>query len=212
MKLPSMSRLGWNSSQPRSSLGLYPSLWATAAATAAAELNSMSSCAGRLAEVRARVLLSRGARAGRDRLAGRLAVLRGFGADGDGAGEPAAMSSARTNRPPPPEPPGTYFLFLNGGSSWSWSLSTLPRERTGTRAERELRGVVGLEDIASIGVGIGIGVVWWMGMGINSRKAACELRMRMRMRVQMRDARVVKGRRGSLDDGSQWWYASEGTR
>src|SRR3569833_1101802 len=43
MKVPSISRFGWNSSQPRSSLGLYPSLWTTAAATAAAEPNCSSS-------------------------------------------------------------------------------------------------------------------------------------------------------------------------
>lgn len=138
-----MSRLGWNSSQPRSSRGLYPSLWATAAATAAAELNSMSSCVERFAEVRARVLLSRGARVVvRDRAVGLRAALRGLG--GDGPAVPSS-SSASTNRPPPPGPPGTYFLFFNGGSSSSCEWR--PRERTGTRPERELRGVVGRDDM-----------------------------------------------------------------
>lgn len=139
-----MSRLGWNSSQLRSSRGLYPSLWATAAATAAAELNSMSSWVERFAEVRARVLLSRGARVVRDRAVGLRAVARGLGGDGPAG---VSSSSASTNLPPPPGPPGTYFLFLSGGSSSSCDWR--PRDRTGTRPERELRGVVGLEDMES---------------------------------------------------------------
>jgi hypothetical protein len=43
MNVASISRLGWNSSQPRSSRGLYPSLWTTAATTAAVELYRISS-------------------------------------------------------------------------------------------------------------------------------------------------------------------------
>lgn len=94
------------------------------------------------------MLLSRGAAAVRDRLVGRLAVLRGLGVAAGPAAEDStpAISSARTNLPPPPGPPGTYFLFFRGGSSWSWE--TLPRGRADMRPARELRGVVGLEDMA----------------------------------------------------------------
>lgn len=135
------------------------------------------------------MLLSRGAVAVRDRSVGRLAVLRGL-AEEEPAAEVStpATSSARTNLPPPPGPPGTYFLLLRGGSSWSWEALGLGRAET--RPERELRGVVGLEDID--------GRDAWMGC--RWKQAECvELGMR-----------VVKRRRGSLDGAQQWVFSSGG--
>lgn len=105
MNVASISSLGWNSSQPRSSLGLYPSFSATAAATAAAELNSMSS---RSAAVRNLALRSRlGTIA--DTLRGSLGGLRT-------AAMGVSVPSSSMKRPPPPAPPGMYLLLLGAGS------------------------------------------------------------------------------------------------
>lgn len=110
-----MSRFGWNSSHPRSSRGLYPSLCTTAAATAAAELYCISSRSSRLTAVRIRVLRS---------LRGKEEDCAWLAADGRGRGAVAGPSasagisvpSSSTKRPPPPGPPGMYRRLFGGGS------------------------------------------------------------------------------------------------
>lgn len=138
----------------------------------------------RFADVRIRVLRSRGIGGARDRLGFRLAVLRGLEADDGAAG--VSTSSAATNLPPPPGPPGTYLLFFRGGSSWS--VGILDRGRPVNRPERELLGVAGRDDIAR-------GWTRWP-FGEELRKGGWE---RPRMRV-------VKRRQESLDvaHGCEW--------
>ena len=113
IKVASISRLGWNSSHPRSSRGLYPSLCTTAAATAAADPNCMSPSSSWVPAVRILALRSRRGKAGgatfevRPRVRDTVLVL--------GAGELSGASSSM-NLPPPPGPPGTYLRRFGGGS------------------------------------------------------------------------------------------------
>jgi hypothetical protein len=110
--------LGWNSSHPRSSRGLYPSLCTTAAATAAAELYCISSRSSRLTAVRIRVLRSLRGKADGVGCACAAADARGRDAVVEGPSNSGGISvpSSSTKRPPPPGPPGMYRRFFGGGS------------------------------------------------------------------------------------------------